>query len=60
MLVETQRPSHATDIIAALPMHELELYDGVLAVSCCVSLMQSQGLSCVQSVTLLFEEAALH
>lgn len=32
MLLETQRPQHAKDIMAQLPMHELELYDGILAV----------------------------
>ena len=34
MLLETQRPQHAKDIMAQLPMHELELYDGILAVRC--------------------------
>ncbi len=33
MLVETRHPSHAKEIVAALPIHELELYDGILAVS---------------------------
>ena len=32
MVVETRHPLHAKDIVAALPMHELELYDGILAV----------------------------
>lgn len=32
VVVETRHPSHAKDIMAALPMHELELYDGILAV----------------------------
>ena len=47
VLVETQRPSHAKDILAALPMHELELYDGVLAVSCCILLVQSEERWCM-------------
>lgn len=32
MVVDTRHPLHAKDIVAALPMHELELYDGILAV----------------------------
>ena len=32
VVVETRHPLHAKDIVAALPMHELELYDGILAV----------------------------
>ena len=32
MLLETQRAQHAKDTMAQLPMHELELYDGILAV----------------------------
>ena len=32
VVLETRHPSHAKDIVAALPMHELELYNGILAV----------------------------
>ena len=32
MLLETQRALHAKETMAQLPMHELELYDGILAV----------------------------
>ena len=32
MLLETQRTLHAKDTMAQLPMHELELYNGILAV----------------------------
>ena len=40
VLVETRHPGHATELVAALPMHELELYDGFLAVSCSLLLVQ--------------------
>ena len=33
VVVETRHPSHAKEIVAALPTHELELYDGILAVN---------------------------
>ncbi|CAL5222228.1 g4561 [Coccomyxa viridis] len=32
VLVETRHPAHAKELVAALPVHELELYDGILAV----------------------------
>ena len=50
VVVETRHPSHAKDIVAALPMHELELYNGILAVifchtttslACCATLRRS-------------------
>lgn len=37
VLVETRHPAHAKELVAALPVHELELYDGILAVSSCLS-----------------------
>ena len=38
MLVETRHPAHAKELVAALPVHELELYDGILAVCSCLAL----------------------
>ncbi len=38
MLVETRHPAHAKELVAALPVHELELYDGILAVCPCLAL----------------------
>lgn len=32
VLLETRNAAHAKDIVASLPIHELKLYDGILAV----------------------------
>ena len=44
VLVETRHSAHAKELVAALPVHELELYDGILAVSSCLLLTDSQAV----------------
>ena len=44
VLMETRHSAHAKAIVAALPLHELELYDGILAVRPCLSPAQSQAV----------------
>ena len=44
MLVETRHPAHAKELVAALPVHELELYDGILAVCSCLALTKLKAM----------------